>query len=672
MTFDRSWIGRSRFDAWKNIFEDYKKGVASFIKFASEHVEDDSNIIRWPYQECENKYWKGYVDVTYDLYRHGIMEWYTKWDLHGEKNVRHVEAGTSSCSIGQRDVDMYDVMDMLRDIGEANRHLEDLEKEPNASAKDFYKMLDSASEPIYPNNTDFTALSFVNKLLHFKNKHNCSNNGFDELLKIIASVLPPGHKLPLTYYEVRKMIKGLHMRYEKINACENDCILFYKENSEKTHCDICTVSQYKVQKDPKKKIPKKILRYFPLTERLQRLYMNENTAECMKWHHNRVVVDGQLSHPADGDNEWKQFDRRLTNFTKEIRNVRLGLSADGFDPFRDSHAREYTVWPVVVVVYNLLPSMCTKAPYMFKSLLIPGPNDPTKDFHVYLRPLIDELKLLWRTGVQTYRKKTKDNSKARKDCKELGVHRELWIQDGNTMPSAPYVLEKEQILKSFKWIEELELPDGGFQRLVDKEHPDFNDAKKEEFQKIYFIDWFRRRVEGDQELKAKFKDLIRGPMYDVESFKGCKCNGYKFGCAKEKELTSSNSGVVVIGSSYQGSFDNYYGRLQEVLKLYYHNGNQVVLFKCHWFDHTTHVKVDRNRMITVDVKSKLRAEDVFVLASHAHQVYYAPSITNPKSSCMFENDFSYHEYNEDKNKEKDDDEERSIHEESDSDHDDLA
>ncbi|XP_074361259.1 uncharacterized protein LOC141701533 [Apium graveolens] len=413
------------------------------------------------------------------------------------------------------------------------------------------------------------------------------------------------------------------------------------------------------------------------------------------------------------------------------------------------------------------------------------------------------------------RKKTKDNSKARKDFKELGVHRELWIQDGNTMPSAPYVLEKEQILKSFKWIEELELPDGyvsnisrffysmellpvhlatecklggltnfrwmyfverflhdlklnvknkaraegsmaeryieeecvhfcslyfeskaktvhnqlrqneaskssfdpnllevytyptypmlrtgfrilsddehklvtyyilinspevgkflrGFQRLVDKEHPDFNDAKKEEFQKIYFIDWFRRRVEGDQELKAKFKDLIRGPMYDVESFKGCKCNGYKFGCAKEKELTSSNSGVVVIGSSYQGSFDNYYGRLQEVLKLYYHNGNQVVLFKCHWFDHTTHVKVDRNRMITVDVKSKLRAEDVFVLASHAHQVYYAPSITNPKSSCMFENDFSYHEYNEDKNKEKDDDEERSIHEESDSDHDDLA
>ena len=37
-------------------------------------------------------------------------------------------------------------------------------------------------------------------------------------------------------------------------------------------------------------------------------------------------------------------------------------------------------------------------------------------------------------------------------------------------------------------------------------------------------------------------------------------------------------------------------------------------------------------MTTVDIKSKLNAEDVFVLASQAHQVYYAPNITNVKSS----------------------------------------
>ena len=111
--------------------------------------------------------------------------------------------------------------------------------------------------------------------------------------------------------------------------------------------------------------------------------MAKKTAECMKWHHNRVVIEGELSHPSDGD-EWKQFDRRFPNFAREIRNVRLGLSTDGFDPFRDPHARNYTIWPVIVVVYNLPPSMCTKAPYMFMPLLIPGPTDPTKDLHVYL------------------------------------------------------------------------------------------------------------------------------------------------------------------------------------------------------------------------------------------------------------------------------------------------
>ncbi|XP_074323719.1 uncharacterized protein LOC141660630 [Apium graveolens] len=527
--------------------------------------------------------------------------------------------------------------------------------------------------------------------------------------------------------------------------------------------------------------------------------MNKKTAEDMRWHHNRVKVDGQLCHPADGD-ECKQFDRRFPNFSKEIRNIRLGLSSDGFDPFRDSHAREYTVWPVVVVVYNLPPSMCTKAPYMFMPLLIPGPNDPTKDLHVYLRPLIDELKILWRTGAETYdmfsctnfmmkaalmwtisdfpalgmlsgwstkgklachicmgqvkanqlkhvgkpsfygtaryflesddplrrftkfgrteahsvtyrypgslvrslcedmqfppsgktswrkprdygmthnwthfspffelpywetltlrhnidvmhteknvfenifftmigdTKKTKDNRKAREDCKELGVHRELWIQDDGTMPNAPYVLSRDQLLKLFRWIYTLQLPDGyasNISRLVQKQYPHYNDAEKDQFQKDNFLDWFERRVQDDGELKDKFIDLIRGPIYKVESYKTCKCNGYKFACGNSNELTSSNSGVVVIGTSYKESHGNNYGRLQEVLKLRYRNGHEIVVFKCHWFDHTRHVKIDRNRMTTVDVKSKLNAEDVFVLASQAHQVYYAPNIANPKSS----------------------------------------
>ena len=53
-----------------------------------------------------------------------------------------------------------------------------------------------------------------------------------------------------------------------------------------------------------------------------------------------------LTQQIYGD-EWKQFDSRFPHFSKDIRNVRLGLSTDGFDPFRDAHAREYIVWPML-------------------------------------------------------------------------------------------------------------------------------------------------------------------------------------------------------------------------------------------------------------------------------------------------------------------------------------
>ena len=62
----------------------------------------------------------------------------------------------------------------------------------------------------------------------------------------------------------------------------------------------------------------------------------------------------------------------------------------------------YSVWHVIVVVYNLSPSMCMKDPCMFMTLLIPWKKSPTRDINVYLRPLIDELKELWSVGVQAY------------------------------------------------------------------------------------------------------------------------------------------------------------------------------------------------------------------------------------------------------------------------------
>lgn len=103
----------------------------------------------------------------------------------------------------------------------------------------------------------------------------------------------------------------------------------------------------------------------------------------------------------NGD-DWKLFDMRHPSFAKEFHNVRLGLSTDGFNPFDNSGNKVYTMLSVVIVVYNLPPSICMKKPYLFSTLLISDPDNTKKDLKVFLRPLINELQILWQSGVETF------------------------------------------------------------------------------------------------------------------------------------------------------------------------------------------------------------------------------------------------------------------------------
>ncbi|GJU93360.1 zinc finger, PHD-type containing protein [Tanacetum coccineum] len=57
---------------------------------------------------------------------------------------------------------------------------------------------------------------------------------------------------------------------------------------------------------------------------------------------------------------------------------------------------------VILTTYNLPPWLCMKESSFMLTLLIPGPKSPGKDIDVYLRPLIDDLKVLWALkGVET-------------------------------------------------------------------------------------------------------------------------------------------------------------------------------------------------------------------------------------------------------------------------------
>lgn len=133
-------------------------------------------------------------------------------------------------------------------------------------------------------------------------------------------------------------------------------------------------------------------------------------AEDFTWHDRAEVSVEYMRHPIDSP-QWQNMKLKWPEFAKESRNVWLGISTDGFNP-RGIQSASYSCWPVILVPYNLPPSLCMKPEFQIMSLLIPGPKQPGQDICVFLQPLIDDLNKLWK-GVDAVDMHKKESFKLR-------------------------------------------------------------------------------------------------------------------------------------------------------------------------------------------------------------------------------------------------------------------
>jgi len=129
------------------------------------------------------------------------------------------------------------------------------------------------------------------------------------------------------------------MKYQKIHACPNDCILYIDEFEEMHKCPKCRVSWYKVKDDErssdestKEGPPTKVLWYLPIIPRFRRLFANKDDAKDLTWHADGRNYDGMLCHLADSS-QWKKINCLYPNFGKEAINLRPRLATDGMNPF---------------------------------------------------------------------------------------------------------------------------------------------------------------------------------------------------------------------------------------------------------------------------------------------------------------------------------------------------
>ena len=120
---------------------------------------------------------------------------------------------------------------------------------------------------------------------------------YSELLKIVKNMLPEGNELPSTTYEAKKMVCPLGLDVQKIHACPNNCILYHDEYESLEACPICSALWYKIRRDDpsdvdgqlvKKRVPAKLVWYFPIIPRLKRFFKNKDNAKLMRWHKKRL------------------------------------------------------------------------------------------------------------------------------------------------------------------------------------------------------------------------------------------------------------------------------------------------------------------------------------------------------------------------------------------------
>ncbi|XP_056683319.1 uncharacterized protein [Spinacia oleracea] len=261
----------------------------------------------------------------------------------------------------------------------------------------FENITKDVETPLYHGCTDHTRLSTILGLYNIKTGGGWTDKSFTKLLNFLKVVLPKDNTILSSSRESQKMLGSMGMSYERIHACRNDCILYRKEYASLKRCPECNVSRYK-----KKGVPAKVLWYFPIVPRLRRLFSSPEDAKNLTWHANgrKKYDDGMLRHPADCP-QWIKINTDFPDFAREDRNLRLALATDGMNPF-GGQSSSYSVWPVIMVIYNLPPELCMKRKYMMMSMLISGPKQPGNDIDVYLAPLIEDLKMLWDTGVEVF------------------------------------------------------------------------------------------------------------------------------------------------------------------------------------------------------------------------------------------------------------------------------
>lgn len=188
---------------------------------------------------------------------------------------------------------------------------------------------------------------------------------------------------------------------EFYDCCSNSCCCYVGPYEDLRTCPYCNEARFRADGKPRKRFT-----YIPLIPRLVAFAGNEAMAAKMTYRaHTHRHIAGRTTDIFDGSNYRSLCGKKVElngktldhKYFEDSRDIALGLSTDGFAPFK---RRKHTAWPLVVFLYNLPPELRVLIDSILSLGIIPGPKKPI-DADSFLWPFVRELLRLMH-GVRAY------------------------------------------------------------------------------------------------------------------------------------------------------------------------------------------------------------------------------------------------------------------------------
>ncbi|XP_039797630.1 uncharacterized protein LOC120662576 [Panicum virgatum] len=343
---DRAWMyNANRMGAY------FRGELDKFIKVAENYArKEKTQLIHCPCRACENlKVFSDPTTIRSHVMVSGFIKDYTIWKKYGETDappptnnpldeiIRGEEldrmfdayydfgrdddgvsvddgaGGFHSDDVDDRPIDSDSSEDELDDGDFLSQLLRHTKEEVLATSArglpNFETVRKSTEKNIYERSKGcpkhWTVLHFILEQLTLKAKHSWSYGSFNDLLRILAWLLPKPYKVPANTYRAKKLVSPFTMGVERIPACPNHCILYRGDTfKDLKECPVCSASRYKnnagycsddnqgpsIETDDatlgisekQSKIPVMVMWHLPVSDRLRRFFSNPKDAELMR------------------------------------------------------------------------------------------------------------------------------------------------------------------------------------------------------------------------------------------------------------------------------------------------------------------------------------------------------------------------------------------------------